>query len=175
MNSNVTIRPLEAADFKAFLDLQGDALRSAPEVFGSDNDWFDSQSILSKEQRFEKYMLYPYQYLLGAYNAEGTILGMIGFSCAHDQSKLRHKGKVWGLFVKPEFRGAGIASALIKSVLHTAEEIGCEQILLAVSTSNKDSYSLYLRLGFTVYGTEPRALRLQQSYVDEYLMVLFLR
>ena len=36
------------------------------------------------------------------------------------------------------------------------------------------SYGLYLRLGFTVYGTEIHAMKIEESYVDEYLMTKFL-
>ncbi|MCO6466192.1 MAG: GNAT family N-acetyltransferase [Bradyrhizobiaceae bacterium] len=175
MSQPYAIRPLESADFAAFLDIQGDALKNAPEIFGSDYDWFDSLSILSKEQRYEKFVLFPYQYLLAAVSADRTILGMVGFSCDHHLTKLRHKGRIWGLYVRPAVRGHGIASALVRNVIMAAEEIGCEQIQLSVSTNNKDSYSLYLRLGFSVYGTESHAVKLQDGYVDEYLMSKFLR
>jgi ribosomal protein S18 acetylase RimI-like enzyme len=170
-----TVRPLEIDDFNAFLDIQRDALLHAPEVFGSDYDWFDALSILSKEQRFERYMNFPYQYLLSAFAEDGSLMGMIGFSSDHTLAKTRHKGKVWGMYVKPDCRGQGIASALVESVLLTAQEIGCELIQLSVGTRNEASYSLYLRMGFTVYGTEAHAMKIGDDYVDEYLMVKFFR
>ena len=169
------IRPLEGSDFSAFLEIQKDALLNAPEVFGSDYDWFDNLSILSKEQLYEKYMLFPYQYLLGATSNSGDVVGMIGFSCEHTRTKVKHKGKIWGMYVKPEHRKQGIASSLVQSVIQTAEEIGCEQIQLAVSTNNNDSHGLYLRLGFTVFGMESHAVKIANGYVDEYHMVKFLR
>lgn len=175
MISGLTIRPLEINDFAAFLAIQKDALINAPEVFGSDYDWFDNLSILNKEQRYERFMFFPYQYLLGAVDVNGEIAGMIGFSCEHTRSKVKHKGKIWGMYVKPEFRRQGIASFLVRSVVSTAEEIGCEQIQLTVSTDNHDSHGLYLRLGFTVFGMESHAVRVGDGYVDEYHMVKFLR
>lgn len=175
MSNAYLVRPFELDDFSAFMALQKDALIHAPEVFGSDYDWFENLSILSKEQRYEKYMLFPYQYLLGAQDNTGSLVGMIGFSSEHTRTKMKHKGKIWGMYVKPEHRKQGIASALVQSVIATAEEIGCEQIQLAVSTSNHDSHGLYLRLGFTVYGLESHAIKLKDSYVDEYHMVKFLR
>jgi RimJ/RimL family protein N-acetyltransferase len=171
----MTIRPLEIDDFSAFLNIQRDALLNAPEVFGSDYDWFDALSILSKEQRYEKYMNFPYQYLLGAIDEKGAIVGMIGFSSEHMQAKTRHKGKIWGMYVTPEQRGKGLASQLVQTVLSAAQDIGCEQIQLSVSTRNTASYSLYLRIGFTVYGTESHAMKIGDEYVDEYLMVKFFR
>jgi len=174
MISELTIRPLEIEDFNGFLSIQGDALKSAPEVFGSDYDWFEGLSVLSKEQRFEKYMNFPYQYLLGAVNSENNILGMIGYS-GHEQAKLGHKGRLWGLFVVESYRGHGVATKLVSSIIETARDLlSVEQIQLTVSTKNQATYSLYLRLGFSVYGTELRAMKIDDSYVDEYQMVKFL-
>ena len=169
------LRALEDVDFQLFLDIQSDALRNAPEVFGSDYEWFEALSILSKEQRFEKYMMFPYKYLLGAFTVEGVLVGMIGFSNDRNRSKIRHKAQIWGLYVLPENRGSGIACALVRSVVETAQEIGVELIQLSVSTRNTESYALYLRSGFVVYGTEVRAMKVQSDYIDEYLMVKFLR
>jgi ribosomal protein S18 acetylase RimI-like enzyme len=99
---------------------------------------------------------------------------MVGFSCDHTRTKVRHKGRIWGMYVIPTHRGRGIASTLVQSALATAEEIGVEQIQLSVSTDNRDSYGLYLRLGFSAYGLESHAMKVGEQFVDEYLMVKFL-
>lgn len=175
MTPELIIRPLEIDDFAPFLEIQREALLQSPELFGSDYEWFESLSILSKEQRYEKYMNFPYQYILGAVDEEGNIAGMIGYS-SEDSSKTRHKGTVWGLFVRPEFRGKGIATIMVMSVLETAQDmLDVEQVQLAVSTHNEASYGLYLRLGFKVFGTELHAMKIGDSYVDEYHMVKFLK
>lgn len=175
MAQSFQIRPLELEDFSQFLVIQREALAKSPELFGSDYDWFDSLSILSIEQRFEKYLNFPYTYLLGAFSPAGNIMGMIGFSTDYASSKLRHKGRVWGLYVIEDFRGAGIASKLMDTVIETARDVlGCEQIHCSVSSQNQASYNLYLRLGFTIYGTEIHAMKIGESYVDEYLMAKFL-
>ena len=171
----IIIRPLEDLDFTAFMDVQRSALVNAPEAFGSDYNWFDTLSVLSKEQRFARYINFPYMYLLAAFHEEAGIVGMIGFSTEHSKVKFRHKAKVWGMYVEPSYRGAGIASDLMNSVVETASQIGCEQIQLSVGTKNHASYGLYLRLGFAVYGTEARSLKVGEEYIDEYQMVKFLR
>ncbi|MBM4179054.1 MAG: GNAT family N-acetyltransferase [Ignavibacteria bacterium] len=174
MSSDLMIRPLEIEDFTQFLDIQSAALLQAPEVFGSDYDWFAGLSILSKEQRYERYMNFPYQYLLGAIDPNGNIVGMIGYS-SQGSTKTKHKGSLWGLFVREEYRGQGIASILVDSIMEIAKDVlEIEQLQLSVSTKNQASYGLYLRLGFTVYGTEIHAMKIGDSYVDEYLMVKFL-
>ncbi len=175
MVPELSIRPLEIVDFSPFLEIQREALLQSPEVFGSDYEWFESLSILSKEQRYEKYINFPYQFILGAFTQEGELVGMIGFT-SESQPKIRHKGQVWGLFVRPQFRGKGLATLLIQSVLDTAHNVlDIEQVQLAVSTQNEASYGLYLRLGFTVFGTELHAMKIESSYVDEYHMVKFLK
>lgn len=175
ISASITIRPLEEEDFTDFLNIQRDALFSSPEIFGSDYDWFDQLSLLSKEQRYGKYMNFPYRYLLGAFDDEKGLVGMIGFSSENTSAKLRHKGRTWGMFVRSNFRGAGLASALVDSVVRTASESGCELVQLSVGVENRDSYALYLRKGFTVYGTEFRAMKVDDRYVDEYLMVKILQ
>jgi len=176
MQSGITIRPLEEADFTGFLEIQRIALANSPDVFGSDYEWFNSISILSKEQRYEKYLNYPYTFLLGAVREDGAVVGMVGYSSDPVLSKTRHKCRTWGLFVTNEYRGQGVAKRLLESILEIARDIvGCEQIQLSVSTQNEASYQLYLRHGFNVYGTEVHAMKIGDEYVDEYLMVKFLR
>jgi RimJ/RimL family protein N-acetyltransferase len=175
-NKVIDLRPLEQSDLQAFIDLQRVALEHAPELFGSDYDWVQSLSVLNFEQRFARYQSYPTNFILGAFDESSVLVGMVGFSCDHHSSKLRHKAKVWSMFVAPQHRGRGIATKLMESIIDTAHTVlDCEQIQLSVSTENTASYSLYLRLGFTVYGTEVHALKVGPEYVDEYLMVKFLR
>lgn len=174
MSTDLVVRPLEIDDFSQFLDIQSAAILQAPEVFGSDHEWFAGLSILSKEQRYERYMNFPYQYLLGALDPSGNIVAMIGYS-SQESMKTRHKGSIWGLFVRENYRGQGIATILVNSVVETAREVlEVEQLQLSVSTQNTATHGLYLRLGFTVYGTEIHAMKIGNSYVDEYLMVKFL-
>ncbi len=175
MTPELIIRPMEIDDFTRFLEIQREALLQSPEVFGSDYEWFESLSILSKEQRYEKYMNFPYQFILGAVQADGSIVGMIGFS-SFDSSKTRHKGTLWGLFVRRPYRGRGLATRLVQSVLDAARDLfDVEQVQLTISTQNDASYGLYLRLGFNVFGTELHARKIGDSYVDEYHMVKFLK
>jgi RimJ/RimL family protein N-acetyltransferase len=46
--------------------------------------------------------------------------------------------------------------------------------MLAVASGQKAARKLYSRLGFQVYGREPQALKVGQTYADEELMTLLL-
>lgn len=50
---------------------------------------------------------------------------------------------------------------------------GIEQVTLAVSSDNIPARRLYESLEFETYGSEARALKIGESYVDEDLMVLY--
>ena len=49
-----------------------------------------------------------------------------------------------------------------------------EQVTLAVASGQATARKLYLELGFQVYGREPQALKVGDTYLDEDLMTLVL-
>ncbi|MEN3027367.1 MAG: GNAT family N-acetyltransferase [Chlorobiota bacterium] len=174
MEEDIVIRPLEERDFEEFTRLHQEALQLAPEAFGSDYESYQALSLLDKEQQFEALLHYPYNYLLGVF-VNGKLVGMAGFSCDHTKPKLRHKGRIWGMYITPEYRGRGLGEQLLRRLLAAAkEDARCEQVYLSVATTNQAAYGLYLKLGFVRYGTEYRALKLGDSYVDEHLMMRLL-
>jgi ribosomal protein S18 acetylase RimI-like enzyme len=171
---DVVIRPLVEGDFEQFVQLQQEALQHAPEAFGFDYEWYRELSLVDKEQEFEALLNYPYNYLLGLF-VGGRLVGIVGFHCEHTKPKLRHKGRIWGMYITPEHRGRGLGTRLLQHLLAAArEDAGCEQVLLSVATTNHAAYGLYLKLGFLRYGTEYRALKLGTVYVDEHLMMRLL-
>jgi ribosomal protein S18 acetylase RimI-like enzyme len=88
--------------------------------------------------------------------------------------KERHKGHIWGVYVRPESRGKGVARALMQEIIGRARSIeGLEQILL-VASAHLPAKKLYEALGFETYGIEPRSLKIGTEYVDDVLMVLSL-
>lgn len=87
--------------------------------------------------------------------------------------KLRHKGVLWGMFVRPEARGTGLAAALVERVIEQAGSL-VEEVRLTVVVSNTAAVRLYTRAGFKQYGLERRALKVGSRYYDELLMALSL-
>lgn len=55
------------------------------------------------------------------------------------------KGYVWGVYVEPDCRRQGIATALMSQAASYLKEIGCTQVVLHASETGKQ---LYASLGY---------------------------
>ena len=112
-------------------------------------------------------------FVLGAF-VEGTLVGMTGFFRSPEE-KTRHKGRIWGVYVNPGHRGKGVGKALMEEVLRWARlQPELEQVTLAVASGQVAAKMLYLELGFQVYGREPQAIKVGDTYLDEDLLTLVL-
>ena len=87
-----------------------------------------------------------------------------------DSPKLSHIGNIWGVYVRPGWRKAGVASALINACVDWAQGHNLSKVKLAVVTTNGDAVHCYLRCGFQVYCVEPDAIRYDGKSYDELLM-----
>jgi ribosomal protein S18 acetylase RimI-like enzyme len=100
------------------------------------------------------------------------LVGIVTFARATGP-KERQKGNIYGVYVAPSHRRKGVAHALIAALLEKAtSEPSLEQILLAVATGQHTAKQLYRSFGFETYGTEPRALKIGSTYIDEDHMIL---
>jgi ribosomal protein S18 acetylase RimI-like enzyme len=163
--SEIAIRRLSAANRHDYRNIRLEALRSAPEAFGSTHASEAERPIEAFEERLASSVV------LGAYRHE-EIVGMVGLA-REPGPKERHKAFLWGMYVRSDMAGRGVGAALVEAILEQAPP-DIEQITLAVVQDNKAAVALYQRVGFTAYGTEPRALKIEDRYFDEILMVKFL-
>ncbi len=110
-------------------------------------------------------------FTLGCY-VEGELVGMIGFA-RDKREKQRHRGLIWGMHVASEMQRRGLGRALLMELVDRARAIpGLERVRLAVMTRNVQARTLYLAVGFEVYGVDRRAMYVNGQYLDEELMVL---
>ena len=164
------IRQLEERDAEQYRQVRLRALREEPEAFGSA---YEEQADLPLSYFVERIRPTDDRVTLGAFDGE-TLVGMVTLVREHG-IKDRHKGAIIGMYVVPEARGRGLGRAMMMEMNERAREMaGLEQIHLAVVTRNVAARSLYLSLGFSVYGTEPHALKLGDDYLDEDMMALCL-
>lgn len=106
---------------------------------------------------------------------EGKLIGVLSLS-RRLSAKYRHKAFLWGMYVMSEFRGEGVAQSLMAAALVWAKaEPELSAIWLQVTHSNTRGQQFYKRHGFTIFGTEQRALFAAGEFHDVHYMELELR
>jgi ribosomal protein S18 acetylase RimI-like enzyme len=168
----IRIRPLTEADAKRWRDLRLRMLRENPEAFGSAYEDQAAWPLDRFAQRLREANT-PDNLILGAFEGD-ALIGSVGMG-REVGAKVRHKAGIVSVYVAPEARGRSVARALFDDIIARARTLpGLEQLYLGVGADNIAARSLYLSLGFEVYGLERHALKVGERYVDEELMVLWL-
>jgi ribosomal protein S18 acetylase RimI-like enzyme len=140
----------------------------SPEAFGSD---VEEQRGLPDQHWSARLAGSEDSFVVGAFSEE-KIIGIAGFA-RERRRKTRHKSNITSVYVSPAFRGQGIARKLLTAILSDARSMqGLEQVTLSVVTDMAPARELYAKLGFRVFGTELRALKVGDRYLDEEHMVL---
>ncbi|HEU5440749.1 MAG TPA: GNAT family N-acetyltransferase [Ktedonobacterales bacterium] len=167
------IRELTEQDAAEYWALRLRALREDPEAFGSSYEESKDRPLQQTNERLREGATSGDSFTLGAYD-EGRLVGMVVIVRAPNE-KSRHTANLYSMYVAPEARGRGYGRALVGAAIERARAMpGLEQIYLAVVTTNTSARSLYLSVGFEIYGIIPRALKLGETYLDEEEMVLWL-
>ena len=167
------IRRLVEEDAEAYRTLRLHALQESPQAFGSSYAETVTQSVASMAERICPGPAAPYSFFLGAFDP--AIIGMVGFH-REPRLKTRHKGAILSMYVQPEARGRGIGRTLLeRAIAEARQQPGLEQITLMVVSTDQVARRLYESCGFEVYGVEPHALKVDDQYLDEDLMILRLQ
>jgi RimJ/RimL family protein N-acetyltransferase len=164
----IVIRPSAEGETAAYRDLRLDALRDSPHAFGADYAENLAQPTADWEERVRGNIASDDQTLVVA-AAEDRLVGMTGIRRG-TSPKMRHGAFLWGVYVRPAWRGQGIAGALIEACVDWARSKGIVVVRLAVVTTNTAAIRCYMRCGFLGYGVEPKAIRYDGVYYDEILM-----
>ncbi len=166
-NGPLTIRPALESDAPRFRELRLEALRRHPEAFSADLLANERQPPEHWQGRLrdlgERGMIYFAEH-------DTVLAGMTGIARGYSP-KTEHSATIWGVYVRPEWRGQQVATALLEACLEWAHRHGVRVVKLAVITTNAAAIRLYLRSGFQVYGVEPDALEYEEKTYDELLMV----
>lgn len=158
----ITVRQLVADDAAAFRSLRLFGLEESPEAFGGSYADEKDRSVESFAQSIAN------GYIAGGFDGD-RLVAVAGFYVM-SYRKAAHRGVIWGVYVHPEARGQGAATAVLEAIIAHAQG-RVLQLHLSVTTTGQ-ALGLYRKLGFVTYGTEPRALRVGDHYLDEHLMVL---
>ncbi len=165
------IRQLTADDVAIFYPFRLRGLRESPHAFTNSYEEYSRQSLDSVVQRFRQQVASDTDFTLGAFEND-QLAGIVGFY-RENALKVRHKGYIVSLYVQPEERRRGIARALLLAALERIRRLpDLDHVLLGVVETQVAAKRLYESLGFTVYGREPRAVRIGDEYFDEEFMIL---
>ena len=161
------VRRLETDDAAIYREMRLEGLRNHPESFG-----------VAWEDEIEKPLAWWAERLdsntvFGGWIEASRLLGVAGFYVPA-AAKQRHKGILWGMYVRRDARGTGLAASLLQHVITHARPL-VEEIRLTVMASNTAAHRLYSAAGFEPYGLERRALKVGDAYYDDMLMALPLR
>jgi RimJ/RimL family protein N-acetyltransferase len=165
---DVLIRPTRTEDAAAYRALRLEGLQAHPEAFGADYATSAARPIEYWQERMHSGAGRA-QSITYVADAAGELIGMTAL-VRNDLAKTRHAGSIFGVYTRANWRGTGVADALIEACMAYARELGLRLVRLGVVTTNASAIRLYQRCGFQVYGVEPEALYVNGIYYDELLM-----
>jgi RimJ/RimL family protein N-acetyltransferase len=164
----IVIRLAKQEDAPAYRDVRLEALRNHPEVFSSDYAenlakpmafWTNRLKSTDVDSAVTIYLAVDKQQLVGTCGI-----------ARENSPKVRHDATIVGMYVRPDWRGLGVADALMTVCLDWASAHDVRIVKLAVVTTNTAAVRCYARCGFTVYGIDPQAIYLNGVFYDELLM-----
>ncbi|MBK9710011.1 MAG: GNAT family N-acetyltransferase [Kouleothrix sp.] len=164
----VTIRPTREDDAPAYRELRLLGLQDHPEVFGADYETSSARPIEFWQERMRTGSGGEHGVTYVA-EAASELIGMTTL-VRNDMPKTRHAGSIFGVYTRPDWRGTGVADALLEACAAYASARGLRLVRLGVVTTNAGAIRLYLRCGFSVYGVEPESIQHGGVYYDELLM-----
>lgn len=161
----VQVRRLFPDDFEIWKEIRLEGVKNHPTSFGGS---FEEESLRSDEKWRSSLLA---SNIFGAFIQE-KIVGCLGYYIC-DGQKMKHRANVFGMYIRPEARGKGVGKILLSHV-HDHAKHSVMQLHLTVLTTNFAAINLYLKCGFVIYGTEPRSLKVDGTFYDEYMMVMYI-
>ncbi|MAS38173.1 MAG: hypothetical protein CL610_29520 [Anaerolineaceae bacterium] len=141
---------LTADDWQAYKAIRLEALRNAPQAFGS--TYADNMKHPDSfwRGRLEEAAAGERSWLLFARH-EDQLVGLIGAFNDDDPTAVQ----IISMYITPAFRGQGVASALMSAILNILQQQARFQVArLTVNAEQTAAVRLYERLGFEIEKTE---------------------
>jgi len=149
----VSVRQAVLRDAHAVRVLRLEGLLLNPEAFGSDYEREVIQPVTKWEERLSPQ---PNNVVFVA-ESSTELVGMCGVFRS-ELVKIKHSASIYGVYVRPDWRGRGLGVRLIVASLGWARQNGLKIVKLAVVSSNAAAIRGYQKAGFREYGLEPAAL-----------------
>lgn len=165
-DDGIIIRNAAISDAALFRELRLEALENHPTAFGSD---YTENALKPAKFWEERVSFNEDEQAIFFAEKHGQLIGMAGIFRSLSKKNL-HSANIFGVYVRPNWRGHRISQTLVKACLDWAKLKSIIIVKLAVVTSNRSAIHTYQQCGFVMYGKEPKALCVDGIYYDEYLM-----
>lgn len=165
-------RKLTIEDAFVYHKLRLQSLQEIPEAFAAS---YQNELQFSLEKIAQRIEATNERFVLGAF-VEQQLIGIVGFYQEYG-TKVEHRGNLFGMYVLPPFRKQCVGKNLLQESFQiiALDYSKIEQIYLIVSAKNAVAKALYKNAGFLEYGCDRKALKWENCYYDELLMVKYLK
>lgn len=137
--SEITVRPLGEDDWPQYRSARLAALTESPEAFVATAE----QEEAYDEARWRDRMRRSVRLLA---ESDDEVVGVASVGMAKDRDGTA--GELFGLWVRPQARGTGVATRLVKQGADVARDRGQRQLVYWVSTDNGRAVAFASGIGF---------------------------
>jgi GNAT superfamily N-acetyltransferase len=141
--SDITVRELEESDWEDYRSARLQALQDSPEAFVAAH----AEESQYPEDRWRDRMRRSRRLLA---EQDGVAAGVASIGAASDGSEDR--AELFGLWVRPDLRGKGVATALVKAGARVARQRGDSHLLYWVGSENGRAVAFASGCGFRPTG-----------------------
>ncbi len=139
-------RALLVDDVDAFRALRLSGMLEKPKAFRTS---YAEEAALPPMRLQQRLLHTPHQRMFGAWDG-ATLVGMVGLK-REPIAVVHDRANIWGVYVAPQARGAGVARGLIEAALDYARTVPeLRRVTLMVNVDNAAARALYRKLGFTL-------------------------
>jgi ribosomal protein S18 acetylase RimI-like enzyme len=163
---HINIKRLEHTDWVDYKILRLEAMIESKEAFASTYEEESQRTEVEWKQWLDAY-------IMGAFDG-GDLVGCMTM-LRNRSAKNNHAAHIYGVYIRPKYRGFGIGKMLLEDIISQANFVGIEIIYLNVTTTQVAAIGLYRSFGFVTYGVMPDSLRIGDRYFDQECMVLKLK
>lgn len=163
--SEITVRPLGEEDWQDYRAVRLEALRESPEAFvatASEEEAFDEARWRARMKRSTRLVA----------EQQGSAVGVVSVGTADHDTDVE-AGEIFGLWVKPDLRGSGIATRLVKDSAAVARNRGQSHLYYWVGTENGRAVAFASGMGFRPTDERrPMGVKSDEDGDEEIAMVL---
>ncbi|MCA0290644.1 MAG: GNAT family N-acetyltransferase [Actinobacteria bacterium] len=140
--TEIRVRPLTEADWGQFRSIRLAALEESPEAFVAklaDEQEYDEDFWRARMRRAQRMVA----------DVDGSDVGVLSVGVLDDAE---NTAEIFGLWVRPDWRGRSVAATLVRSASQQAAEDGYDRIAYWVGTDNGRAVAFASSFGFRPTG-----------------------